>query len=683
MRKGMLMAIAIILSMSTVASGVTLLVPSEYPSIQAGINAAVDGDLVSVAPGTYVENIDFVGKAITVRSEAVADVTVIDGNGVDSVVHCISGESEGTTISGFTLQNGDTDWGGGIYCKEASINIEDCNIFDNSATSGGGIYCGYYSTVNITNCFIDGNTVSSVGGGVDCYNYSVVVINNSTISNNTAHGGGGIYINDAASVILSDNEVVRNSVVGVYGVFGGGMKCSYTSPVITNCHFAENSSDDRGAGIYFRNSSPTISHCTVTGNLGTGIETEYSSPVISDTVITHNTKGIYLIYDTPGAIILDCTIFANEKSGIQLGNRPSPTIRNCVISENRWSGISSSGSFPLIENCLILGNTRDGGAGGIDSFMDDFTIRNCMLVNNEGLSGGGISIWYSQAIIENCTIADNIGRVYGGGISADQDSSLSIINSIFWGNEAQFGKQMSLGDTNPSIATVSYSNFQGGEQEVLVEGQSVLNWLEGNIDADPIFVGDGDYHLIASSPCIDAGTDIGVYTDIDGDVRSLGDGFDMGADEHTGECWDSDRDRHEDEVCGGDDCDDTDSSVYPGAPEICEDGLDNDCDALVDYEDPDCFEFTLELDASYETGMLNLNFNLSTAGPTVWDTFLILTRPTIRVVHLWTVPLPVIYPPVEIPVSFAFPSLGWVMVYTEFLTAEGLQADEFAWVYTD
>jgi len=68
------------------AIATTIHVPADQPTIQAGIDAAVEGDIVLVSPGIYVENIDFLGKAITVRSWAGADLTIIDGNRAGSVV---------------------------------------------------------------------------------------------------------------------------------------------------------------------------------------------------------------------------------------------------------------------------------------------------------------------------------------------------------------------------------------------------------------------------------------------------------------------------------------------------------------------------------------------------------------------------------------------------------------------
>ena len=95
-------------------------VPDDFETIQGGIEAADDGDTVLVHPGTYVENINFLGKAITVASlflttgdTAYIDSTVIDGNanGHSVVVFC-NEETEDAILTGFTIQNGSTDYGG-------------------------------------------------------------------------------------------------------------------------------------------------------------------------------------------------------------------------------------------------------------------------------------------------------------------------------------------------------------------------------------------------------------------------------------------------------------------------------------------------------------------------------------------------------------------------------------------
>jgi len=86
-------------------------VPGDSTTIQGGIGGAVDGDTVLVAPGTYVENINFYGKAITVKSEQGSDATIIDGSNAanpdsGSVVLFVNHEGYDSVLEGFTLTGG-------------------------------------------------------------------------------------------------------------------------------------------------------------------------------------------------------------------------------------------------------------------------------------------------------------------------------------------------------------------------------------------------------------------------------------------------------------------------------------------------------------------------------------------------------------------------------------------------
>ena len=88
---------------------------------------ASDGDTVLVANGIYVginnKNLDFKGKAITVRSENGPEKSIIDCEGDGRGFYFHSGESEDSVISGFTIRNGNADKGGGIYITHSSPTI--------------------------------------------------------------------------------------------------------------------------------------------------------------------------------------------------------------------------------------------------------------------------------------------------------------------------------------------------------------------------------------------------------------------------------------------------------------------------------------------------------------------------------------------------------------------------------
>ena len=91
---------------------------------------------------------------------------------------------------------------------------------------------------------------------------------------------------------------------------------------------------------------------------------------------------------------------------------------------------------------------------------------------------------------------------------------------------------------------------------------------------------------------------------------------------------------------------------------------------------------TLELDVSYVVGTLNLNFTVGTSESATWANYLILTSPSVQVIPLWTVSLPVIDPPVDFPLSFPFPSVGTVGIWTGLFTAEATEAVDLEWVDT-
>lgn len=89
--------------------------------------------------------------------------------------------------------------------------------------------------------------------------------------------------------------------------------------------------------------------------------------------------------------------------------------------------------------------------------------------------------------------------------------------------------------------------------------------------------------------------------------------------------------------------------------------------------------FTLGLATSYDTGILSLDFHIGTSASATWLNYLILTYPSVQVIPLWTAPLSVVHPPIDIPISFPFPGVGWIGIWTALYTVDGPQAVELVW----
>jgi hypothetical protein len=203
---------------------VVLRVPLDYSTIQAGIEAARDCDTILVSPGIYTgtgnKNIDFLGKAIVVRSEAGPGATIIDCENQGRGFCFYNSEGPESRLVGFTIAGGLVgDGGGGILCEGSSPTIVNCRIEYNSTyISGGGILCRGSSPI-IADCTILGNEtlVHGTGGGMACENNSLPTIANCTIVDNTATTGGGIFLEANSQAFVLNDLIVWNSGCGVYG----------------------------------------------------------------------------------------------------------------------------------------------------------------------------------------------------------------------------------------------------------------------------------------------------------------------------------------------------------------------------------------------------------------------------------------------------------------------------------
>lgn len=282
-KRGLVAAGACLLAQSALAGD--LLVPAVYPTIQRAIDAAQLGDWVTVAPGTYRENL-IIEKPVLLRSAKGAAVTVLDGGGVGPVIVARGTGREYVAILGFKITNGSNRFdnptsaapgsggamflgsvvalvanndivgnvgclGAGISTTTASVAIVNNRIRDNIqhascyGASGGGIFYNgdgpLFST--IVGNEISGHRIGGYGAGIMVHWSAGVQISSNRILNNaTAEGsvGGGIYVGGSATVV--DNVISGNAAPG-----GGGGVALYATDVTDRIRFADNKLKDNTA----------------------------------------------------------------------------------------------------------------------------------------------------------------------------------------------------------------------------------------------------------------------------------------------------------------------------------------------------------------------------------------------------------------------------------------------------
>ena len=272
--------------------------------------------------------------------------TIIDATGANNLVLLCTSiynlSIEGLTVTG-GYHNND---GGGIYCTNTIMTINDCIFKENVTTGalghGAGINCQYSSSVTITNCEIINNTAMGASAGGIQIEDSEIYISNCIINNNTAlHDGGGLKILVSNGSVL-DTEIKYNQS----GLIGGGIICvNNSSPTITNCNISNN---------IVNGSSPIFSH-------GGGIAcNDYSSPLITYCIIENNSAtfkggGIYCL-NNANPTINYCEIICNYSiSGSFEDYGVFNETNSCLDAEYNWWGSNEGANTPDGNNCGCSG----------------------------------------------------------------------------------------------------------------------------------------------------------------------------------------------------------------------------------------------------------------------------------------------------------------------------------------
>ena len=242
MRSGILLAVVLGGTSGVVAD--TIHVPGDYPTIQAGMDAAQAGDTVLVADGIYTgrgnKNLIYTGVPLTLRSENGAESCIIDCEGIGLGFWLALNEPPDFIIDGFTIRNGNSGWAGAFFFHHScQAIIRNCVITQCTSTFGGALYCEDTSSPTLINCVITANTAIR-GGGLFIQHSSSPTLINCTITNNIADTNGG----------------------GVYVISGG------TNPRFINCTITDNLAKRSGGGFYVANGDAVIVNSIVRRNTG-------------------------------------------------------------------------------------------------------------------------------------------------------------------------------------------------------------------------------------------------------------------------------------------------------------------------------------------------------------------------------------------------------------------------------
>jgi len=300
-------------------------VPSQYPTIQEGIDRSWETGTVWVADGTYTghgnRDIDFKGKSITVKGENGPENCIIDCNATEIEPHrgfdFHLAEDTNSVLDGFTIKNGyaagsPSEYSGGaIRCNNSSPTIKNGIFTNNYAQWDGGAIHDFNSSPTISNCIFTNNSAVGNDGGAINNDLSNPVIKNCTFTANSAFDWGG---------------AVRSII--------------YSCPQINNCTFNANKADDGGAIFCFNASNATITNSTFAGNnarngntLGTESWEEPSSIYVSNCIIADDANQIWNNDDSDISI---------DYSNIQGG---WPGIGNidadpCFVAPGYWADIN-------------------------------------------------------------------------------------------------------------------------------------------------------------------------------------------------------------------------------------------------------------------------------------------------------------------------------------------------------
>jgi len=293
--------------------------------------------------------------------------------------------------------------------------------------------------------------------------------NENIISQTIISGGNNDSVIRIFSDINSSTLICGFTIQSGYDDYGGGIYCS-GNPILSNLIISDNSAESKGGGIYI-SGNPHLINLTINSNSATyggGIYFDGDGFLFENSIVSNN------ISFNGGGLTISTNVNPNSPN----------EINNVVIQNN------SSTYFSAV------------------SCNDDTIFRNVIIRNHSG--DDALSMSSSNSIFLNSIIDNSV-------LAAKNGANVSFINCIINGENLTI-----TGMGGASAFEISYCDIIGGQSSIYIHHTGELNWLEGNINLDPLFVGNDDYHLQTGSPCIDAGNPASQYNDPDGSRNDMG-----------------------------------------------------------------------------------------------------------------------------------------------------------------
>ena len=431
-------------------------IPADFSTIQAGLNSAVEGDSVLVAPGTYVENITWPAtNGIKLIGSGESDC-IIDGNQQASVIRFeeeLNGIIDTTTmISGFTITNGSASSGGGISCSSSSPSLENVTITGNSANYGGGIYCRVNSSPSLVDVTISNNSANyGGGGGMYCFYNSSPSFSSENrcniYSNNTTSRGSGAdiysYECDVINVIVDTFTVMTPTDYHVSPLdnFTFDILNAVNQQQVDADLYVSPDGDNSNDGLTAETPLKTIQYAT---GIILADSTNPHTIHLANGVYSPSTNGEFF----PVEVINYVSLVGESEDNVILDADSVAGVMKCI-------GVTSS----TISHLTLTNGSASYGGGMYCSYNSSPSLVDVTITGNSASYGGGISCWYSSPSLENVTITDNSAS-FGGGMYCSYNSSPSLENVTISNNSASDngGGIYCRSSSSPSLVNVSVSN---------------------------------------------------------------------------------------------------------------------------------------------------------------------------------------------------------------------------------